>query len=141
MRIVLDTNVLVSGLWSPFGPPGKIVGLVAAGALPLLLEERILVEYREVLARRRLAFDPERVESLLAQVEAIGEFIVAQPLPERLPDPDDEPFLAVAVAAHADFLVTGNLRHFPARYRHGAAVVSPREFLDALRGARPPFGS
>jgi putative PIN family toxin of toxin-antitoxin system len=134
VRIVLDTNVLVSGLWSPFGPPGRIVGLVAAGTLPLFLEERILAEYREVLARHRLAFDSRRVESLLAQVEAVGEFVVAQPLPERLPDPDDEAFLAVALAAHADFLVTGNLRHFPQRLRQGVPVVSPREFLDALRG-------
>ena len=134
MRIVLDTNVLVSGLWSPFGPPGEIVGLVAAGALPLLLDERILGEYREVLARRGFGFDPDMVESLLLQVEATGEFVVARPLPERLPDPDDESFLEVALAAHADFLVTGNLRHFPGRLRQGVAVVSPREFIEALRG-------
>jgi putative PIN family toxin of toxin-antitoxin system len=134
VRIVLDTNVMVSGLWSPFGQPGEIVVLVAAGALPLLLDERILDEYREVLARRGFAFNPEMVESLLLQVEATGEFAVAQPLPERLPDPDDETFLEVALAAHADFLVTGNLRHFPSRLRQGVAVVSPREFIEALRG-------
>jgi uncharacterized protein len=134
VRIVLDTNVMVSGLWSPFGPPGKIVGLVAAGALPLLLDERILGEYREVLSRNEFGFDPEKVESLLLQVEATGEFVVALPLPERLPDPDDEAFLEVALAAQADFLVTGNLRHFPARVRQGVAVVSPRDFLEALRG-------
>jgi putative PIN family toxin of toxin-antitoxin system len=134
VRIVLDTNVMVSGLWSPFGRPGEIVAVVAAGALPLLLDERILGEYREVLARRGFAFDPEMVESLLLQVEATGEFAVAQPLPERLPDPDDEAFLEVALAAHADFLVTGNLRHFPSRLRQGVAVVSPREFIEALRG-------
>jgi putative PIN family toxin of toxin-antitoxin system len=133
MRVVLDTNVLVSGLWSPFRPPGRIVGLVAAGALPLLLEERIFGEYREVLARRGFGFDAGRVESLLLQVEAAGEFVVAQQLLERLPDPDDEAFLEVALAAHADFLVTGNLRHFPPRLRHGVAVVSPREFIEALR--------
>lgn len=134
MRIVLDTNVLVSGLWSPFGPPGKIVGLVAAGALPLLLEERILGEYREVLARRGFGFDPEMVESLLLQVEATGEFVLASPLQDRLPDSEDEAFLEVAIAAGADFLVTGNLRRFPSRLRQGVAVVSPRDFLEALRG-------
>jgi uncharacterized protein len=133
MRIVLDTNVLVSGLWSPFGPPGKIVGLVAAGTLPLLLEERILFEYREVLARRGFAFDLDMVESLLRQVEATGEFVATQPLEERLPDPSDEVFLEVALTAHADFLVTGNLRHFPSRLRHGVVVVSPRELIETLR--------
>jgi predicted nucleic acid-binding protein len=50
-----------------------------------------------------------------------------------LPDSDDEVFLAVALGAQADFLVTGNLRDFPARLRQGVAVVSPREFVDAFR--------
>jgi len=134
MRVVLDTNVLVSGLWSPFGPPGRIVNLVATGTLPLILEERILAEYREVLARREFAFEPEFVESLFVQILATSEFVLAEPLPERLPDPKDDVFLAVALSAHADFLVTGNLRHFPPRARHGVAVVSPREFLEVLRG-------
>jgi putative PIN family toxin of toxin-antitoxin system len=134
VRIVLDTNVLVSGLWSPFGPPGEIVRLVAAGALPLCLDERVLAEYQEVLARPWFGFDPRRVQSLLLQAEAMGEFVLASPLRERLPDPDDEAFLGVALAAHADFLVTGNLRHFPARLRQGVAVVSPREFIETLRG-------
>jgi putative PIN family toxin of toxin-antitoxin system len=133
VRIVLDTNVLVSGLWSPFGPPGNIVGRVAAGTLKLLLDERIFGEYREVLARGRFGFDPGLVESILLQIEAAGEFVLAQPLPERLPDPKDAPFLEVAFEARADFLVTGNLRHFPARLRLGVAVVSPRDFLEALR--------
>ena len=133
MRVVLDTNVLVSGLWSPFGPPGRIVNLVAAGTLPLILEERSLAEYREVLARREFAFEPEIVESLFVQIEATGEFVLAEPLPDRLPDPKDEVFLAAAHSGHADFLVTGNLRHFPPRLRHGVAVVSPRDFLESLR--------
>lgn len=134
MRVVLDTNVLVSGLWSPFGPPGEIVRLVAAGFLPLCLDERVLGEYHEVLARPAFGFDPTRVESLLLQAGATGEFVLASPLEERLPDPEDEAFLEVAIAAGADFLVTGNLRHFPVRLRHGVAVVSPREFIEALRG-------
>ncbi|MEO8585449.1 MAG: putative toxin-antitoxin system toxin component, PIN family [Acidobacteriota bacterium] len=133
MRIVLDTNVVVSGLWTPFGPPGEIVNRVAAGKLPLCLDERIFGEYREVLARRRLAFDPERVGALLAQIEATGEFVLAPRIPVRLPDSDDEAFLEVAVAAGADFLVTGNLRDFPASLRQGIAVVSPRQFLESLR--------
>ena len=52
MRVVLDTNVLVSGLLSPYGSPGEIVRRLAAGELTPCLEVRILVEYREVLLRR-----------------------------------------------------------------------------------------
>lgn len=133
MRIVLDTNVLVSGLISRDGPPGKIVQIVAGGDLVVCFESRILAEYREVLSRAKYHFDALEVARLLEQIESEGEEVQTHPLAGRLTDGSDEPFLEVAVASRADFLVTGNLRHFPARLRHGVAVVSPRTFLDALR--------
>ncbi len=133
MRIVLDTNVLVSGLLSGTGPPGRIVSLLPESLFVLCIDDRILAEYGEVLRRPHLGLHPETVERLLADLEEEGERVVGLPLPERLPDPSDEPFLEIAVAAGADFLVTGNLRHFPARSRHGVEVLSPRAFLDALR--------
>ena len=111
--------------------------MVAGGALVVCFDNRIFAEYQDVLARPQFRFDPAEVARLLAQIEGDGEEVVAplasEGLPGRLPDPADEPFLEVAVAAGAEFLVTGNLRHFPARLRHGVAVVSPRAFLDALR--------
>jgi putative PIN family toxin of toxin-antitoxin system len=137
LRIVLDTNVIVSGLLSRRAPPAEIVEMVAGGALVVCFDDRILAEYQDVLARPQFRFDPAEVARLLAQVEGDGEEVVtrfvSERLPERLPDPADEPFFKVAVVAGVDFLVTGNLRHFPARLRHGVAVVSPRAFLDALR--------
>ena len=131
MRIVVDTNVLVSGLLSPFGPPGTILGLIAAGRLSLCYDPRILAEYGEVLRRPRFSFVEEDVSTLLLQIEAGGELTSPMPLPVRLPDPLDEPFLEVAADALADYLVTGNVRHFPARARQGVRVVSPREFVEA----------
>ena len=67
----------------------------------------------------------------MAQIRAGGELVAAKPLPLRLSDPDDEPFLEVAAAAMAEFLVTGNLKHFPRDRRQGVRVVLPREFLDS----------
>ncbi len=63
MKIVLDTNVLVSGLIQPFGPSGQIVRMVAAGDLVLCHDPRVLAEYQEVLLRKKFGFDPERVET------------------------------------------------------------------------------
>lgn len=131
-RFVLDTNVLVSGILSEQGPPGWIVDLVAAGELQVVFDSRILAEYREVLARSELNLNPARVESLLAVITDLGLLVTALPWPTALPDPDDEPFLACAMATAAP-LVTGNLRHFPEEYRFGVAVFSPRQFLDLLR--------
>ena len=138
MRIVLDTNVLVSGLLSPFGPPADIVRLVAAGDVTLCVDARLLEEYRQVLARPRLGFDPGRVGEFLAQVDAEGVRGGPAPLRVRLPDHDDEPFLEVALATAADALVTGNAKHFPPARREGVRVVSPRVFMDEYRARERP---
>ena len=135
MRIVLDTNVLVSALLSPFGTPAEILRLVTTRTVRLCLDARILGEYRHVLLRPTFPFHPLQVEALLDQIEADGEPVTALALSHRLPDPDDEAFLEVALAGKARHLVTGNLRHFPPGSRQGVRVVSPREFLEAYRRA------
>ena len=55
-----------------------------------------------------------------------------RPLRIELPDPEDQPLLEVAVAAAADYLITGNRKHFPAELCRGIVVVNPREFLDVI---------
>jgi putative PIN family toxin of toxin-antitoxin system len=141
MRIVLDTNVLVSGLLSPFGPPGEIVRLVSSGDLVLCLDARLLSEYHDVLARPRFRFDPDDVAALLEYVEYNGEMIAARPLERRLPDRDDEPFLEVALAGDPECLVTGNLAHYPAEARAGAVVLTPAEFIERFRSGGRAGGS
>ena len=139
MRIVLDTNVLVSGMLSPYGPPGEIVRLVSSGMLSLCLDARIAAEYHDVLRRPRFGFDGDAVADLLAYLESSGEMVASAPLRVRLPDPDDEPFLEVALAGAADFLVTGNLSHFPPAARAGVAVLSPAELIERYRESLADF--
>lgn len=67
MRIVLDTNVLVSGLLNPYGAPGQIARMVATGEISLCFDARILGEYRDVLVRPRFGFRAEHVDALLEQ--------------------------------------------------------------------------
>ncbi len=133
MKVVLDTNILVSGLLQPFSAAGDIVRMVARGELHLSYDARILWEYKEVLGRARFSFEEGEVEDLLEQVEASGSAVAAGPLLKRLPDPDDEPFLEVALAGQVSCLVTGNLKHYPLKRRGGMRVVSPREFLEEWR--------
>lgn len=133
MKIVLDTNVLVSGLLRAYGPSGQIVRWAASGQLTLCCDARILAEYREVLLRERFGFDPERVETLLEQIRADGIYVSANPLVMRLPDPDDEPFLEVALESGARYLVTGNLKHYPSEVHQGIEIVPPAMFVDLCR--------
>ena len=137
MNVVLDTNVLVSGLLSPFSPCAEIVRMLAAGELRLCLDARLLTEYRQVLQRPRFQFDGELVADLLDHASHTGTVVSALPLAHPLRDPDDAPFLEVALAGRAACLVTGNLRHFPAPLAAGVRVLSPRSFLDWHRQQAP----
>ena len=134
MRIVVDTNVLVSGLLNPRGAPGRIVDLLLAGHVSLLVDDRIQAEYHEVLRRGRFGFDVRDVGALLAFIDATATHVHGTPLAERLSDTDDEPFLEAAIAGEADGLVTGNVRHFPARLAQGIRIVSPATIVAEQRG-------
>jgi putative PIN family toxin of toxin-antitoxin system len=128
MIVVLDTNIVVSGILKPFSPSGAILRLAAAGVIRLAYDARILLEYTEVLSRPIFGFSRNLVHDLLNQLEEEGLGVVASPLPFRLPDPHDEPFLEVAIAAKAYALVTGNKRHFLPK-GHRMKVLSPAEFI------------
>ena len=133
MRIVLDTNVLVAGLLSPFGPCGEIVRMVSSGELELCLDARILSEYSEVLHRPKFSFDEDSLAALLDYIAYRGHLIASSPLPCSLPDIDDDMFLEIALASRAACLITGNQIHFPLALCQGAVILSPAEFLSMYR--------
>jgi putative PIN family toxin of toxin-antitoxin system len=131
MIIVLDTNILVSALLSPLGKPAQILDMVLAGDATLAVDDRLLAEYQEVLARPRFAFDVEDVNTLLEYIRAEAIHVQSESLHLPLPDLDDLMFLEVAKTIRA-ILITGNLRHFPGEHRAEVPVLSPTEFLSKL---------
>jgi len=135
MKIVLDTNIVVSGLLHSEGNPGQVLALALSGAIHVCHHEQILAEYREVLARPRFKLNAARVKEVLAKLEMDGINLEVREEKLDLPDADDEPFLAVALAASADYLVTGNIRHFPSEKRKGCSVVTPAEFIEIWKKA------
>lgn len=134
MKIVLDTNVMVSALLRPGSVPAQVLDLVLGRQVTLALDHRIFAEYQDVLYRTGFMFPRDRVADLLEFLWRSGERIHAEPSPIRLPDPDDLKFVEVAIGALADALVTGNLRHFPAPQRHGVRVLNPRQWLEFWAG-------
>ena len=136
MNIVLDTNVLVAGLLSPSGPCGEIARMVSADKLTLSFDARILSEYDEVLRQPKFKFDEDRVAAILEHIEYRGHTVASSPLRHSQPDPDDEPFLEVAIAGQVTCLVTGNHVHFPPKLCLGVKVLSPNEFLSFYKKQR-----
>jgi uncharacterized protein len=129
MKIVLDTNVLVAALLSPFGPCGDIVRMVSSGNLTLCVDARVLSEYHEVLERPKFRFDPDKVAAILDYIEHSSWVVSSVPLSFSLPDPDHEPFLEISISGGADYLVTGNAIHFPSELCKAVKVMSPSDFL------------
>jgi uncharacterized protein len=130
LKIVLDTNVLISALLGTGGPPAAVLDLILDGRVKLLIEERIFLEYSEVLDRPRFEIPAVVKARVLNYLWHHGEHVLIDPLEEVLPDPDDLPFLETAVSGGADAIVTGNARHFPSGRCRGIPVMGPAEFLD-----------
>lgn len=130
---VLDTNVIVSGLLVPISFPGLLIDYAAAGRLVIAYNEAIRTEYFEVLARSRLGIDPDKAGAFTRSLSIAGYVADAPAGSLDLPDPDDELFLAVALATQDRVLVTGNTRHFPVRLHRGVTVLTPREAVGRLR--------
>lgn len=113
MRIVLDTNVLVSALISGDGPPGRVLATIKQEGLTLITSAAQLDELRNVLGRERLRpwIRPAEAQDLIRNLEAVGEVVTDLPDVSVSPDPDDNPILATAIAGKADLIVSGDKKH------------------------------
>lgn len=127
--VILDTNVLVSGMFSRLqrGKPAQILRMVIDGYCTMVYSPEIYEEYAEVLKRPKFAFLPEDVAFILGVVRNLGmrervlPGLTGQPC---CSDEDDQKFYDLALSTDA-VLVTGNIKHFPADIR----VATPAEYL------------
>ena len=129
--VVIDTNVLVSSLLKRDSIPAKILDLVISGIIVPLFNEEILEEYAEVLSRKEFGFLVEDIGKLLNFIVQKGLLLEKTAVQETLPDPDDAVFYEIVMSARKNrdaYLVTGNIRHFPAKN----FVVTPREMLEIV---------
>lgn len=137
MRVVLDTNVVVSAVFFG-GTPGRVLAAWSAGRFVLILSPAILDEYRRVgheLGLRHpdvnAAFEP-----VLALIAMNATIVDAPALVAPVSaDPDDDKFLAAAAAAQAPVIVSGDRDLLEVSGWCGIEVLSPRQFLDQHLGA------
>jgi uncharacterized protein len=128
LRLVIDTNIVVSAALKLDGLQRTVLLLAMSKPARLYVSNAILAEYREVLARPELRINKGRRQQLLQLLRNHSHSIARLPTLHVTKDPDDNKFVECADAARADYLVTGNLRHFP-RFWKKTAVITSREFI------------
>ncbi len=136
LRVVLDTNVLVSGtFWS--GQSSHIIKLVEQGKLVLIVSKAILREYDEIIhseeIRQKVKHHTERAQAAL-KLAQFGTFVEPK---ERIravkDDPDDDKFLEASIAGNAKYLISKDKNHLlPLKEFRGVKIITPEEFLDLL---------
>jgi uncharacterized protein len=132
IRAVIDTNVVVSGLISTAGNEALILLAVHQGLVHPCFSAEILDEYAAVLARPKFAFPPDEIAAVLDLFRSQGELFEPDVSAAASVDPGDTKFLHCAVAALADYIVTGNKKHFPESSYGVTRIVSAGELLDQI---------
>lgn len=130
-KVVLDTNIVVSAHLKPEGFERFVLDLALASKLQLFVSAEILDEYEGVLRRPKFGIDPKLVQASLQLIRSKAKKIKAKRRITESPDSEDNKFLECADAAEADYLVTGNKRHFPTSLG-STQVVNARELIEII---------
>lgn len=131
LRLVIDTNVLVSAVLKPEGLQRTVFLLATTKPARWYVSEPIMEEYSAVLARPELKIRKSLRLQVIQLIKNHTYSVTPSQLPQVTTDPDDNIFLECADAARADYLVTGNQRHFP-RFWKKTKIIHSREFLDIV---------
>ena len=134
LKVVVDTNILVSALWTPEGNASSVVRLILTDKIIPCFDERIIHEYRTVLSRPKLSFSGNQVDSLLEEITVRGIMVFPLPGKVKMPDETDRKFYDTAKYCEA-YLFTGNLKHYP----KDSFITSPAGFLNVYNRFFQPY--
>lgn len=138
VRILLDTNVLISALLSKEGPPGQVLSAIQRGRHILISSHYLAEELRAVANRPHLRsrISHEEVETLIYNLGAVGFVVSELPVVNLSSDPKDNPILATAIVGRADFIVSGDKNHMQNLGEvQGIPILTPRDALERLKNA------
>jgi putative PIN family toxin of toxin-antitoxin system len=132
IRVVIDTNILVSALLSRNGAPAQALRMILEDPeMQVCVSGEVYAEYDEVLRRPKLKRSRAEIDGLLSMVRKTALWVKQTESVRECADPDDDIFLECAQAARSHYLITGNTRHFPERW-DVTRIVTVREFLDSV---------
>ncbi|MDR2951975.1 MAG: putative toxin-antitoxin system toxin component, PIN family [Treponema sp.] len=125
MKVVIDTNVIVSALLNINGTPAKLLSLILNGNVKILCDNRIIYEYIDVLSRKEFEFPKVLIDDLIGFFKREGEFVNSEYVKIKFSDDTDKKFYEVYKSGKAQFLVTGNIKHFPKE----DTIIIPKDFM------------
>jgi putative PIN family toxin of toxin-antitoxin system len=131
LRLVIDTNVVVSAALKPEGLQRTMLVLAMTKPTRWYVSGEIMAEYTAVLARPELKIRRSLRQQLMQLIKNSARMVTPSRVPQVTSDPEDNIFIACADAARADYLVTGNQRHFP-KFWKSTKIISSNEFLKVL---------
>ena len=123
--VVLDTNILVSALWTKTGNAANIVRMFIEGRIQLYYDAKMMIEYKTVLIRPKFAFSKVNTEELLKSIRDEGLTVAVTPSKTAFTDESDRKFYDVAKACGA-VLITGNPKHFPS----DPIIITAAKFIE-----------
>ena len=129
---VIDTNVIVSALLAkhPDSAPVQVIEQVFDRVIVPMFNDEILSEYKEVLKRPKFLFAEDSVYDMLGAIIEAGVAFERAESVEVFPDPKDVVFYEVAISRNDSYLITGNIKHFPAKSK----VVTPSQMIAIIKG-------
>jgi len=131
LRLVVDTNIIVSAALKPEGLQRTVLLLALTKPARLFVSVPIFEEYRVVLSRPEFQIRKGLRQQFLRLIENRARLVVPARQLQVAADPGDNVFLECADAARADYLITANVRHFP-RYWKRTKIITSREFLGVV---------
>lgn len=131
LRLVIDTNVVVSGALKPKGRERTALIFALTPPARLFVSKEVLAEYAEVLSRPELRIPPGERLLLMDLIISRSQLVVPTRKLAVCHDPDDDIFVECAEIARADYLITGNTKHFPTYWRN-TKIVNARTLLDIV---------
>jgi putative PIN family toxin of toxin-antitoxin system len=123
---VLDTNIIVSAFINPKGTPGEIISLILSKKITICYDNKIFSEYLGVLKKSKFNFDNILVDEFLGFIKENGEYITAEPQKIKFTDKDDKMFYDVYKSGDANYIITGNKKHFPKEKN----IITPGEYIE-----------
>jgi hypothetical protein len=138
LRVVIDANVLVSGILSPQGIPAQIVKVWREEKFSLVTSEAVIIEIQETLEKLdgtgKYFIPRSRIDKFLGLIRENSHLVSTLPnVDGTIPaDPDDEKFLAIALAGEASVIVSGDKHLLNLKKFRDIPIQTPREFLDSL---------